>query len=121
MPEEPPLIGEIRHLSDQMKVLVDAIDGLALILDHMDRNRDSTRYAVYNLVEKPQQSPESVADTVSCFTCDNNTNTLAEAVQEGWKDFQYEPEGFSSCFLSQCPCCAENERKEEAKVKGQLF
>lgn len=131
MPEEAPILGEIRFLTDQLKALVEVIDELSLILDHLSRNQGDTRYAVYNLVEKPQlclETVETEADTLACAFCDiSDPGGLAEALRQGWTRLQYDPKGMTAYFLGCCPSCNAQQNapeptpKKKRRGKGSLF
>ena len=109
------LLQAIEELNGELHVLWTSIDEFRDELIHEIRNRFG------ETLTKPTESPESVSTVTSCLTCDNSTNTLAEAVQEGWKDFQHDPKGFSWCYLAECPDCQKAAESNEPKAKGTLF
>jgi len=47
-----------------------------------------------------------VAFTLSCVCCDaDSPDTFEEAVQQGWTDIKYAPEGSSENFIGLCANC----------------
>lgn len=108
------LLHAVEALSGEIHILWQSLDEFRTDLIHEIRNR------VGNTLHVPKKSPESVAETVSCESCDNSSDSLAEAVQNGWGQLRAD-NGLSWNFLGQCGDCSERERKEVPTVKGQLF
>lgn len=48
-----------------------------------------------------------LAESLTCGDCGNDgPDSLAEAIADGWKDVEHQPEGLSWNFLGTCPCCS---------------
>lgn len=57
--------------------------------------------------------PRDVPFSLSCAECDGDSpDSYDEAVQDGWTQITYYPEGTSENFLGLCPDCRRSEDQE---------
>lgn len=113
------LVRQMEELTMEAHVLWQAVD----------EARTEIVHEVRRLMDTPvmaQESSETLAQSVTCFHCDNSADSLAEAVKEGWNDLQEDPKGFTWNYLGTCPSCRADEVTETApatrtKSQGELF
>jgi hypothetical protein len=116
------LVRQMEELTMEAHVLWQAVD----------EARTDIVHEVRRLMDTPvmaRESSEALAQSVTCFQCDNSADSLAEAVKEGWNDLQEDPKGFTWNYLGTCASCRTDEAAEtvpsvkarEPRSQGELF
>ncbi len=63
--------------------------------------------------------PRDVPFTLSCAECDTDSpDSYEDAVQEGWTQIEFDPQGCSENFLGLCPDCRRREEEQQARLRA---
>ena len=89
-------------LIEELHTVRDSVEELYLLLDHIWRNRNELR----DILEETMVEKEEI---IACCHCDASPPSLAEAIKEGWTDFQYD-DGPDWNYLGICPDCQTEQR-----------
>ena len=105
------------RLTEHMRVVEDVLEEIRVDLQWGVRNG---RVRIVSMAADPcaddMRLNEATGATV-CALCDAETDSLAEAMRQGWTQFQRDKPG---TFLGVCPGCAESKVADE-REPGRLF
>ncbi len=108
---------KLERLIDEIKGVRDAAEQLYTLFDHAWRNREELfELLTGTKIERKEEIPE----TLSCDNCDASADSIAEALQEGWIDLNYDPDGRSWNYIGHCPDCQKEDEEEFHRLNPQL-
>lgn len=95
----------------------------------LDEARTDIVHELRRLLDMPQKSTETVAESISCAECSETADSLSEALQNGWTRLQADLSGLSWNYLGICPSCSgpsasstpSAEPEDRLKAEGKLF
>ncbi len=62
--------------------------------------------------------PRDVPFSLSCVECDvDSPDTYEDAVDDGWTQIVYYPQGCSENFLGLCPVCRREEEQQQTRLR----